>query len=48
MSLVPEAVSLPKDYFVLEQRFLDFAKAINVRSSVLDAVIWAEMRVATR
>jgi thermostable 8-oxoguanine DNA glycosylase len=48
MSLFPEAVSLPKDYFVLEQRFLDFAKAINVRSSVLDAVIWAEMRVATR
>ena len=44
MAVFPTKVSLPKDYDVLERRFLDFARALNVRASVLDAVMWLEMR----
>ena len=44
MKVFPERVNLPKDYQVLEKRFLDFATAIQVRASVLDAVMWTEMR----
>ena len=44
MSLFPDEISLPRDYGALEKRFLSFAKAINVRSSLLDAVMWAETR----
>lgn len=46
MSLFPDEISLPRDYEALEERFLDFAKAIKVRSSLLDAVMWAETRVS--
>ncbi|MDP3258016.1 MAG: hypothetical protein Q8M82_18640 [Bosea sp. (in: a-proteobacteria)] len=46
LRLFPEEISLPRDYATLEERFLDFAKAINVRSSLLDAVMWAETRAA--
>lgn len=35
---------LPKDYGAMEDRFLIFASAIGVRASVLDAVIWQQMR----
>lgn len=35
---------LPKDYQKLEDRFLQFAEALSVRASVLDAVIWSDMR----
>lgn len=35
---------LPRDYSRLEKRFLDFAKALKVRASVLDAVMWSDMR----
>jgi len=34
-----------KDYFEMEKRFLNFASAIRVRASVLDAVIWSHMRM---
>jgi thermostable 8-oxoguanine DNA glycosylase len=44
MAIFPEQVSLPKDYEALEQRFLRFASAIKVRASILDAVMWTEMR----
>jgi N-glycosylase/DNA lyase len=44
MHLFPADISLPKDYNALEQKFLDFASAINVRASILDAVMWMEMR----
>lgn len=33
-----------RDYFGLEELFLGFARAIKVRASVLDAVIWDLMR----
>ncbi|WP_275782663.1 8-oxoguanine DNA glycosylase [Pararhizobium gei] len=45
MMKVFEADSDPaKDYFGLEDLFLKFARAIQVRASVLDAVIWDFMR----
>lgn len=45
MQIFPEDVALPKDYEFLERLFLEFASAIQVRASVLDAVMWTEMRV---
>ncbi|HYC97028.1 hypothetical protein [Brevundimonas sp.] len=44
MHIFPQQMTLPKDYEVLERRFLEFASAIQVRASVLDAVMWTEMR----
>lgn len=35
---------LPRDYRVLETRFIDWSIALGLRPSVLDAVIWREMR----
>lgn len=36
--------TVPRDYAVMEDRFLAFAKALHVRPSLLDAVMWREMR----
>ena len=36
------------DYRTLESRLIEFALALGVRLSVLDAVIWAHMRVLNR
>ena len=44
MAVFPAKISLPRDYTALEKRFLAFADAIDVRASVLDAVMWVEMR----
>lgn len=44
MRVFPQEYSLPRDYEELEARFLRFSKALNVRPSVLDAVIWSEFR----
>lgn len=33
-----------RNYFEMETRFLNFASAIQVRASILDAVIWSHMR----
>lgn len=44
MALFPETVCLPRDYEALERLFLTFASAIDVRASILDAVMWTEMR----
>lgn len=46
MRVFPDRISLPRDYSPLERRFLDFARAIMIRPSVLDAVMWTEMRAA--
>ena len=35
---------VPKDYDAMEARFLEFAAALQVRPSLLDAVMWREMR----
>lgn len=45
MGLFPKDYRLPKDYAALERKFLDFAKAIKVRASLLDAIMWREMRI---
>lgn len=44
MGVFPEEIRLPRDYAPLERRFIDFSHAIDVRPSVLDAVMWSEMR----
>jgi N-glycosylase/DNA lyase len=35
-----------RNYLAMESRFLDFAVALDVPASMLDAVIWREMRLA--
>ena len=47
MAVFPERVVLPRDYDVLEVRFLSLASAMEVRPSILDAVMWTEMRTST-
>ena len=47
INVFPEAFRLPQDYEPLEQRFLDFAQALDVRPAILDAIIWTEMRQGT-
>lgn len=44
MALFPSDVRLPRDYDGLERRFLEFARRIGVRPSMLDAVMWSEVR----
>lgn len=44
LKLFPDRVRLPTDYERLEARFIDFAAALEVRPSILDAVIWDDMR----
>jgi thermostable 8-oxoguanine DNA glycosylase len=36
--------TVPRDYETMEARFLEFAKALDVRPSLLDAVMWRAMR----
>lgn len=40
----PKTVDLAKNYAELERRFLGFAKALGVRASWLDAIMWDDMR----
>lgn len=44
IGLFDRAQAVPRDYEAMEARFLAFAKAIDVRPSLLDAVIWRSMR----
>lgn len=44
MGLFSEKDRVERDYESMEQRFLDFCKAIQVRPSVLDCLIWSQMR----
>jgi hypothetical protein len=48
IGLFPQDYRLPRDYEALERRFLDFAKALQVPASLLDALIWREMRILVR
>ena len=45
IGLFSETYRLPRDYEVLERKFLGFAQALGVRASVLDAIMWREMRI---
>lgn len=44
MTLFPERIVLPRDYDALERRFLDLAQGIGVPASLLDGVMWTEVR----
>jgi N-glycosylase/DNA lyase len=48
MNVFSSHVKMPRDYEVLERKFLAFSAAIGVRASVLDAIIWRQMRAITR
>lgn len=48
MGVFPADAKLPRDYDALEQRFLAFADGLDVHPSLLDVVIWREMRHLTR
>lgn len=44
MNLFARDCRLPKDYLALENRFIEFSERLNLRASVLDSVIWSDMR----
>ncbi|WP_299819179.1 hypothetical protein [uncultured Roseibium sp.] len=45
IGLFPETYRLPRDYEALERKFLRFAQALQIRTSILDAIMWREMRI---
>lgn len=45
LGIFDQTAKLPRDYFDLEKRFLAFAIAIGARPSVLDAIMWSDMRI---
>lgn len=47
MGVFPADIRLPRDYARLEHRFIAFSEALDVRPSVLDAVMWSEMRTVS-
>lgn len=44
LRIFPDDADPQRHYFELEQKFLDFARAIEVRASVLDNLMWDGMR----
>lgn len=48
IGLFDRTQTVPRDYDVMETRFLAFARALDVRPSLLDAVMWREMRTLGR
>lgn len=44
MGIFPAQVRLPRQYHELEASFVGLAKAMGVRTSALDACIWAQMK----
>jgi N-glycosylase/DNA lyase len=44
MGLFRRDARVPRDYFMMERRFLDFASAIGACPALLDAVMWRTMR----
>lgn len=44
LGIFREHMQLSRHYFEMEQAFLEFAAAIHVRASILDAVMWSHMR----
>lgn len=44
VGLFDESCRLPRDYLKLERRFVKFADNLRVRASVLDSVMWLDMR----
>jgi N-glycosylase/DNA lyase len=44
INLFDRSMRVPRDYEVLERRFLEFCSALGARPSLLDAVMWRAMR----
>tara|TARA_R110002012_G_scaffold170538_2_gene335012 strand:+ start:829 stop:1563 length:735 start_codon:yes stop_codon:yes gene_type:complete len=44
LQIFPEGKSVERHYLELEAAFLDFAEAISVKASILDSVMWMNMR----
>lgn len=44
IGLFDESHTLPRDYLVMERRFIEFSRALGVSPSRLDVVIWSTMR----
>ncbi|NEI04814.1 MULTISPECIES: hypothetical protein [Rhizobium] len=44
MGLFHGETKLPRDYFDMERRFLDLCRIMGIKASLLDAIIWGEMR----
>lgn len=44
IGLFEPGYKLPRDYERLEARFLEFCDALGIRASLMDAIIWTEMR----
>lgn len=44
LQIFPEGKSVERHYLELEEAFLDFAEAISVKASILDSVMWMNMR----
>jgi N-glycosylase/DNA lyase len=42
--IFPSEVSLSSQYYELEQRFVAFSRALGVRTALLDACMWAQMK----
>lgn len=46
LGLFSKKLNVVKNYLELEDQFLSFAKAINVEASILDLVMWEQIRYA--
>lgn len=46
MGLFHDTHHVSKDYFELEERFLQFCRALNVQASKMDALMWYQIRDA--
>lgn len=44
LGVFPKDVRLPRDYDMLEEKFLQLAVKLSIRPSILDAVMWEDMR----
>jgi len=44
LGVFPKELKLPRDYEPLQRRFLQLAEKLAIRASVLDAVMWQDMR----
>lgn len=45
IGVIEDTWTLPRDYAALERRFLAFATGLGVPASVLDAIMWTQMRI---
>lgn len=48
IGLFDRGQTVPRDYSAMEERFLSFARALNVRPSLLDAVMWRNAQTSSR